>query len=257
MQLRTGKLRYTLQEVHCLQVPVRICEMAFRFMTYDNLHMIHAFFRCEPNSKAGTLGRKVALLAFSAALFSSVSACQGPTVTILPNVLTNQAGVITITSPTVVPNPAAQNPTGVSSLLGGGFASILSQPLAAAAAASALLSVRKAVTLTKANDLKANVKQIEQDANNVKDQIDNEIEEDPCFHALSSKFVARMLGKAGSTKVVAHAAGDTCELPQEEDAAQAEEDLEALTESEEASEAAIEAAEEAAEVAADACVRRQ
>jgi hypothetical protein len=219
-------------------------------MVYHNLPTIRSFFRRLFSAP----GRKSALLALSAALLSSIASGQIPTTTALPYVLTDQAGVIRV----IATQPVAQVPPSVGtstfgSLLGGGFSVLLTTPSASVASATATATVRSLLMLKKANALQTNFNKMQEDAKlaqqNIKSENPELFCEDDEFNAV--KFNHQLKGRAKArVKGGAHSAdSSTCMLPEEQEAQEAEAELETLNESEEASQEALEAAESAAEAA--------
>jgi hypothetical protein len=202
-------------------------------------------------------GRKGALLVLSAALLSSIASGQVPTTTALPYLLTDQANIIrVVASDTVTQVPPAVNSSGFSSLLGGGFSSLLASPTASVASAVATASIRSLLLLKKANALQTNFNKMKQDADNEVKYEQNVDPEAFCAedeftpvkfnHQLKVPLKARMKARVKG----AHPADSpTCMLPEEQEALEAEEELESVMESEAATQEAIEGAEAAAEAA--------
>jgi len=253
------ELRFTQQEVRRPQMPTCASESAYTTMTYDKLHTIRSFFRRLRDAEFSTPGRKSALLVLSAVLLSSIASGQIPTTTALPYVLTDQAGVIRITPiyGTVAPVPAAAGLSGFGSLLGGGFGSLLATPTASAASAAATASVRSLLMMKKANDLQNNFNKMEQDAKQAEQKIESEnpelfCEEDEFTpvkfnHQLKTSVKARV--KARLKGGARAADSPACTLPEEQQAEEAEEELQTLQEAGDTTQEALEAAEEAAETA--------
>jgi hypothetical protein len=227
-------------------------------MTYDKLHTIRSFFRRLRDAEFSTPGRKSALLVLSAALLSSIASGQIPTIpttTALPYVLTDQPGEIHVTPIYgVAPVPAAVSAGGgFSSLLGGGFGSLLTTPTASTASAAATAAVRSLLMLKKANTLQADLARMNQTAELARQNI---VSENPELFCEGDAFTAVKYNHQLKTSVKARSKGDArpadspaCTLPEEQQAEEAEEELQAVTESEDATQEAIEAAEEAAEAA--------
>ena len=124
-------------------------------MVDEKSHAGRALFRGWPHRQFGIPGRRAALLLISSALLSGITLGQVPTLTQLPYVLTDQAGVIRIvTDGSVVRTPPQVQQSGLSGLLGGGFGAINEAlaPTAEAAAAETLIQINRAIIAKKAAD---------------------------------------------------------------------------------------------------------
>lgn len=142
-------------------------------MVDDKLHIVEALFRRSPKRQFEIAGRRAALLLISAALLSGISPGQVPTVTQLPYVLTDQAGVVRVVSSSLVRTPPQVQQSGLSGLLGGGFGAIgeASGITGEEAAALAIEKVYKATIEKKAEDL---VKEYDLQASDVRNQLQNQ-----------------------------------------------------------------------------------
>ena len=225
-------------------------------MIYDQLHNSRSFSRRSRSAEFCNKGRKSTLLIWSAALLSSIASGQVPTTTALPYLLTDQAGQIRViaTSP-VAPVPLAVSQSEFGSLLGGGFSVLLIEPTASAATASAIATVHKLLMMKNENAAVKIVKQYDLDATKAEANLKSKLGSTGCSNAqFSSVRLNQGLRSAiqSNHRLVTAADSSTCTLPEEEEAQEAEEELQALTESEEASQEVIEAAEAAAEAAASA-----
>ncbi len=218
-------------------------------MINDKLLSIRSLVRRSHNSGMGTPGRRSVLAIVSASLLSSMASGQVPTTTALPYLLKSPGKGIVVLAPatTVVQVPPAVTLGGFGSLLGGGFNSLLSEPIAAAATAAAIASIRGAAYLTKANFLQANVVRADQAIQQADQNIrSNNADLFACDDEFTPVKFNHHLKPASSS---------VCSLPQEETAQEAEEELQVLNEAGDTSQEAIEAAEataEAAESAAEA-----
>jgi hypothetical protein len=256
-------------------------------MIFNKLRIIRSL--CSWSNRSNQHGftfpkTRFALVLLGALPLSSLAHGQTgqPTVTALPYVLTYTGGIeVVATTTPVTPVPPAVGISTFGSLFGGGFAAATSSlPLSTATVTAAF--VTKKLTLVKNTvDYKKQINDWQQNAQQQRNEVQNEIEdEDGCsvpnvqlVVMPNGKFGWRSKSKSGSNLANLHhassrtmarrtrralpmlAAADTCELPQEQNADQMEADLEALNESETASEDAIEAAEaavDAAETAAEA-----
>jgi len=206
-------------------------------MIYGQLHAIRSFFRRSRSARFCTPGKKSALLILSAALLSSIASGQVPTTTALPYLVTYQFATIHV-QPVVGAVPPAVSQSGFGSLLGGGFSALLLEPTASAATASAIATVHKLLMMKNENFAVKNVNQWNLDATEANTRLmANAVNCSNGFPAV--KFNHHLIA-ADST---------TCTLPEQEEAQEAEEELQTLTESEEASQEVMEAAEAAAEAA--------
>jgi hypothetical protein len=246
MIARTRKLRFTQQEVHRRpRMPYASEGGRIRLMTHTQLRNIESFFRRSKRPEPRASGRRGALLILGVALLSRVASGQVPTVTALPYVLTEQAGVIRVitTYSPVKPVPPAVGVSQFGSLLGGGFSSILT-PSASAVTVGSIALVHK---LAYVNREAAAVKQVQQwefDTNKAMTEA-----KDKTVNCNNSAPLSFKGGLQGAMSANRRFVAEFCAFPEEEEAQQAEEELEALNEAGEASQEAIEAAEEAAEVA--------
>ena len=220
-------------------------------MIFGPLQTIRSFRRSR-SAEFCTPGRKSALLIGSAALLSSIASGQVPTTTALPYLLTDQAGQIRVTTTTpLAPVPPAVGQSQFGSLLGGGFSVLLTTPTASAAAAAAQAAIHKLVLMKNANFATKAVQEWNFDAMQADARLQTKLASTGCSN---SEFSAERLNKGLITSIRFNhklTAGDSpvCMLPEEQQAEEAEEQLQALTEAEDASQEAIEAAEEAAEAA--------
>jgi hypothetical protein len=202
------------------------------------------FSRRSSRAGVGTSGRRSALLILGLALLSGIASGQVPTVTALPYVLTDQAGVIRIVTPIqVAPVPPAVSQSQFSSLLGGGFAPLLMIPTAATGTAVAIATVHKLLMIKAANYAKKQAMEFEMNG------LDYLKKNQSCLTKNSALRVPGDVLAAMKSNHRLVADSSSCMLSQEEEAQHAEEDLQSLEESEQASQEAIEGAEEAAEAA--------
>ena len=220
-------------------------------MIYDQLQTIRSFRRSH-SAEFCTLGRS-ALLIGSAALLSTIASGQVPTTTALPYLLTDQAGQIRVIATNPVASvPLAVSQSGFGQLLGGGFNTLLATPTASLAAASATASIHKLLVLKAANYAKKTVQEWQFDGMKAKANLQAQLGNTGCSNAQFSS-VRLSQGLTSAMKLNHHLVtatdSSTCTLPEEEQAEEAEEELQALTESEEASQEVMEAAEAAAEAA--------
>jgi len=257
-------------------------------MIYKKPSIVRSFCSCSRWSTwsnrigVGIPGAKAALLLLSAlSLSSHAQSLPGQiTVTALPYVLTDQGGLVVVaTTVPLKPVPQQVTNSGFASLLGGGFSAInsyLPGSTGGVAAAATIVAVRKITQLRIASAAaEKNINQTQQDANNAiakaKDADDfscsdvepnmvgfNGTKTGPMPNLTNARVVSnriRVVPNRIKALRMRHAlpmltaAAETCELPQEQQAEQAEAELDTLTESETASEDAIEAAEAAADAA--------
>jgi hypothetical protein len=221
-------------------------------MIDDKLFTIRSFFRRLGNVELGTLGRGGVLVIVSAALLSSLASGQVPTTTALPYLLKSPgAGIVVVaTSGPVVNVPPAVTLSGFGSLLGGGFSSLLTAPIAWQASAAAIASVRELLEIKKGNFLKSNIAKMNQDAKMAEQNIEAEYPDvSGCDDFRGVKFNRQLKTALKSHNQFRTADSSVCSLPEEQQAQEAEEELQALNEAGNSSQDAIEAAEAAAEAA--------
>jgi len=218
---------------------------------------------------------RVALVLLSALPFSShaQSLPNQITVTSLPYVLTDQGGIVVEATTAVTPVPPAVDISPFASLFGGGFSAINSYipgSTGGVAAAGAIIAVQKITTLrTAAAAAQRNIQQVQHDANTAIDNEEENLEGSTCANVVpnvvglngtkTGRITNPTRGRVVSNRIKAlrrrhalpmlTAAAGTCELPQEQQAEQAEAELDTLTESQTASQDALEAAEAAADAA--------
>jgi hypothetical protein len=215
--------------------------MAIPLMIYERFHSIRHFLGRPRASSPGTFLGKGALLVLCAAGLARADG-DGPTVTPLPYVLTNNGSIMVVPSyaTTQVPPPSA-SASGAGDLLGGGLASVFSTPSSALAAGRATLLVRNLVMIKKEAALTKYVQQLRQDTTQAKANEEAEIDEDIkiCSNVSHVKF----------NHLVRPLDSSTCTLPEQQVEENAQEELQALTQEGNAAQEEIEGAEEAVEAA--------
>lgn len=134
------------------------------FMTYNFSHIVRSI--CRPlNIGVVPVQRKSASLIFTALALCAIAKGQVPTVTALPQVLSNTAnpyfGRVVASNTGIIQIPPAVNTSGFASLFGGGFGALVSGPtgpVAVEASALALIKVQRLAAVAKAqayvNDFK-------------------------------------------------------------------------------------------------------
>jgi hypothetical protein len=212
-------------------------------MIDDKRLTIGSFIRGSRNAGLGALVRGGFGIIGSAALLSSMAIAQVPTTTALPYLLQSPGTSVVVVTPSgpVVHVPPAVTLSGFGSLFGGGFNTLLSAPIAANATAAAIAQVRSAEYISKGNAAKQKIDQMNQDAKNAEQNIrDQNIDAFTCEDEFTAVKFNHHLKPADSS---------VCTLPEEQQAQEAEQELEALNEAGDTSQEAIEAAESAAEAA--------
>ncbi len=230
-------------------------------MNSDTVHMIRSFAGRWRGKQPASPGRRCALFLAHVPLLFGIARAQVPTVTALPYLLTDQAGVIKIVaSPPMSAVPPAVQASPIGGLLGGGFGSVLNSailPTQAVAQAAAIAGLRAVATIQKANAARAKLQQLQNDTEDAVAQQQQKLENFDCSvddlrhrFGKNARAAAAQTGKSNGSphKWKALDAG-TCMLPQEQEAEEAESQLEAIDQSGDAAQEAIEAAEEAAEAA--------
>ena len=168
---------------------------------------------------------------------------RGTSAPALPYLLQSPGTSVVVVTPSgpVVHVPPAVTLSGFGSLFGGGFNTLLSAPIAANATAAAIAQVRSAEYISKGNAAKQKIDQMNQDAKNAEQNIrDQNIDAFTCEDEFTAVKFNHHLKPADSS---------VCTLPEEQQAQEAEQELEALNEAGDTSQEAIEAAESAAEAA--------